>query len=191
MAREITRLARARTSSSGISGRRSSSSTHAARVTTIICAALSPCRCASRAISDETLAAIVGLNRELARREREAIATPEEARRANTELRDRMREVMRSDYATLSAAQGLGRVAIALRHGPRNAALPAVTLQFAHLGELFGGSILALASISVQTRTTVAGRVLARNGQVSLDTNVITRPACAPVGSSATMRHST
>lgn len=57
--------------------------------------------------------------------------------------RDRMREVMRSDYATLSAAQGLGRVAIAWRHGRRNAALPAITLQFAQLGELFGGSILA------------------------------------------------
>jgi hypothetical protein len=33
-----------------------------------------------------------GLHRELQRREREAIATPEEARRANTELRLRMRE---------------------------------------------------------------------------------------------------
>ena len=45
----------------------------------------------SRALNDETLAAIVGLNRELARRAREAIATPEEARRANTELRQHMR----------------------------------------------------------------------------------------------------
>jgi hypothetical protein len=40
----------------------------------------------------------------------------------------------------------------------------------------FVGSILALTSISVQTGTTVAGRVLARNGQVSLDTNRITAP---------------
>lgn len=39
----------------------------------------------------ETLAALVGLHRELARRANEAIATPEEARRANTELRERMR----------------------------------------------------------------------------------------------------
>jgi uncharacterized membrane protein YgcG len=43
----------------------------------------------------------------------------------------------------------------------------------------FVGSILALTSASVQTGTTVAGRVLARNGQVSLDTNTITRPNCA------------
>jgi type VI secretion system secreted protein VgrG len=43
----------------------------------------------------------------------------------------------------------------------------------------FVGSILALTSASVQTGTTVSGRVLARNGQVSLDNNVITRPGCA------------
>lgn len=46
---------------------------------------------ASKSMPDDTLRAIVGLHRELARRSREAIATPEEARRANTELRARMR----------------------------------------------------------------------------------------------------
>ena len=46
-----------------------------------------------RGMSDDTLEAIVGLHRELARRAGEAIATPEEARRANTELRQRMRDV--------------------------------------------------------------------------------------------------
>lgn len=45
----------------------------------------------ARGTSDETLEAIVGLHRELGRRAREAIATPEEARRANTELRQHMR----------------------------------------------------------------------------------------------------
>ncbi|MDR6973174.1 helix-turn-helix domain-containing protein [Leifsonia shinshuensis] len=39
----------------------------------------------------ETLRSLVGLHRELSRRASEAIATPEEARRANTELRERMR----------------------------------------------------------------------------------------------------
>ncbi len=39
----------------------------------------------------ETLEALVGMHRELGRRASEAIATPEEARRANTELRERMR----------------------------------------------------------------------------------------------------
>jgi LPXTG-motif cell wall-anchored protein len=43
----------------------------------------------------------------------------------------------------------------------------------------FVGSILALTSASVQTGSTVAGRVLARNGSVTLDDNSITRPNCA------------
>jgi XRE family transcriptional regulator, fatty acid utilization regulator len=46
---------------------------------------------AGKSMSDETLEALVGLHRELARRAREAIATPEEARRANTEQRLQMR----------------------------------------------------------------------------------------------------
>jgi transcriptional regulator with XRE-family HTH domain len=46
----------------------------------------------TKGMSDETIETILGLHRELQRREREAIATPEEARRANTELRLRMRE---------------------------------------------------------------------------------------------------
>src|SRR5690606_36226086 len=47
--------------------------------------------CVTKGMSDETIESILGLHRELLRREREAIATPEEARRANTELRLRMR----------------------------------------------------------------------------------------------------
>jgi len=42
----------------------------------------------------------------------------------------------------------------------------------------FVGTILALTSISVTTGTVVEGRALARNGQVSLDTNVFTVPRC-------------
>ena len=45
----------------------------------------------TKGMSDETIESMLGLHRELQRREREAIATPEEARRANTELRLRMR----------------------------------------------------------------------------------------------------
>ncbi len=47
----------------------------------------------TKGMSDETIESILGLHRELQRREREAIATPEEARRANTELRLEMRKV--------------------------------------------------------------------------------------------------
>jgi hypothetical protein len=42
----------------------------------------------------------------------------------------------------------------------------------------FKGTILALTSISVTTGAEVVGRALARNGQVSLDTNVFTVPSC-------------
>jgi transcriptional regulator with XRE-family HTH domain/predicted transcriptional regulator len=46
----------------------------------------------TRGTPTETLTALVGLHRELARQASRAIATPEEARRANTELRVWMRE---------------------------------------------------------------------------------------------------
>jgi predicted transcriptional regulator len=45
----------------------------------------------TKGTSDETLGALVGLHRELSRRARQAVATPEEARRANTELRQHLR----------------------------------------------------------------------------------------------------
>ncbi len=47
---------------------------------------------AGKTMTDDTIESILGLHRELQRREREAIATPEEARRANTELRLRLRD---------------------------------------------------------------------------------------------------
>lgn len=46
-------------------------------------------------------------------------------------------------------------------------------------GSVFVGNILAFTSISVTTGATVHGRALARNGAVTLDTNVFTRPTCA------------
>jgi type VI secretion system secreted protein VgrG len=49
----------------------------------------------------------------------------------------------------------------------------------------FVGTIMALTSVSVQTQATVAGRVLARNGQVSLDNNKITGANCAATSPSS------
>jgi hypothetical protein len=43
----------------------------------------------------------------------------------------------------------------------------------------FAGNVLALTSISLTTGATLNGRALARNGQVSLDTNTVTKTACA------------
>ncbi|HJB62978.1 MAG TPA: helix-turn-helix domain-containing protein [Candidatus Microbacterium pullistercoris] len=50
----------------------------------------------TKGITDEALETVLGLHQELQRRDREANATPEEARRANTELRLRMRD--RNNY---------------------------------------------------------------------------------------------
>lgn len=53
-------------------------------------------------------------------------------------------------------------------------------------GTSFKGNILALTSISVTTGVTIEGRALARNGSVTLDSNVFTAPGCAatPTGTS-------
>ena len=47
-------------------------------------------------------------------------------------------------------------------------------------GSFFVGTILALASITVESSTVVHGRTLARNGAVTLDNNVFRQPSCEP-----------
>ena len=46
-------------------------------------------------------------------------------------------------------------------------------------GSSFRGTVLALTSISAGTGATIVGRLLARNGAVTLDDNTITQPTCA------------
>ena len=48
------------------------------------------------------------------------------------------------------------------------------------------GSVLALTSVTANTGAVVDGRLLARNGAVTLDTDTITRPSCATVPPVAT-----
>lgn len=57
--------------------------------------------------------------------------------------RTKMIEVLRSDYIVFAHAQGASHFDLILRHGIRNSALPALTVLFASIGELFGGAILA------------------------------------------------
>lgn len=57
--------------------------------------------------------------------------------------RAKVLEIMQSDFALYARAQGASLADVAIRHGARNAALPAITVLFASLGELFGGSVLA------------------------------------------------
>lgn len=56
--------------------------------------------------------------------------------------REKLVEVLASDHALFAAARGESRAALVLHHGLRGVALPAVTLQFASLGEIFGSSVL-------------------------------------------------
>lgn len=52
-------------------------------------------------------------------------------------------DVLDSDYVLFARARGEGNWLIMKRHGFKNILLPAITLQFASIAELFGGSTLA------------------------------------------------
>ena len=56
--------------------------------------------------------------------------------------REKMADIMEQDYILLARARGESHRSIVLRHGLRNVALPAITLQFASISEIFGGSVL-------------------------------------------------
>ena len=56
--------------------------------------------------------------------------------------REKLCAVLESDYVLFARARGESGAALVLRHGLRNIALPALTLQFASLSELIGGSVL-------------------------------------------------
>ena len=54
--------------------------------------------------------------------------------------REKVADVLDSDYILFARARGEG--SILLRHVLRNVVLPAITLQFASIGEIIGGSVL-------------------------------------------------
>jgi peptide/nickel transport system permease protein len=57
--------------------------------------------------------------------------------------RQKQIEIMNGEPARLLRAYGASRIAIAFGPGLRNAVAPALTIHFASMGELFGGSVLA------------------------------------------------
>lgn len=56
--------------------------------------------------------------------------------------REKTIDVMESDYMRFAKARGMTTGALLWEHGLRNLALPALTLQFASIAEIFGGSVL-------------------------------------------------
>nr|WP_109625474.1 ABC transporter permease [Murimonas intestini] len=56
--------------------------------------------------------------------------------------REKMIDVMESEYVLFARARGESRWSILKNHGLRNILLPAMTLQFASISEIFGGSVL-------------------------------------------------
>ena len=64
---------------------------------------------------------------------------------ANVALHTRQKliDVLMSDYVLFARARGEQGWTLLRRHGLRNIAIPAVTLQFASFSELFGGAVLA------------------------------------------------
>lgn len=57
--------------------------------------------------------------------------------------RQKIIDVLKSDYVLFAKARGESKWTLVKRHGLRNIAIPAITLQFASFSELFGGSVLA------------------------------------------------
>ncbi len=57
--------------------------------------------------------------------------------------RQKLIDVLNSEYVLFARARGEGKWTILKRHGFRNILLPALTLQFASFAELFGGSVMA------------------------------------------------
>lgn len=56
--------------------------------------------------------------------------------------REKMIDIMESDYVLFARARGESTRSIIIRHGLRNVLLPAMTLQFASISEIIGGSVM-------------------------------------------------
>jgi transcriptional regulator with XRE-family HTH domain len=94
----------------------------------------------ARSLSDDALRVLVGLHRELDRRANEAIATPEEARRANTSLRQRMRVVANSlpdiERIAEDLVRGVGHTTGALTHRSVSRMAEQLGFELVHVDDL-------------------------------------------------------
>lgn len=124
----------------------------------------------SKATSDETLKAILGLHQEVERLHRERAATPEEARRANTELRAEMR-VASNYYPDLERSASQLLDSVGYTGGP-------VSQQtIASVAQKLGFSLHYVSDMPHSTRSVIDRR----NGRIYLGSNLPSRDARAPI----------
>ncbi len=57
--------------------------------------------------------------------------------------REKMIDILNTEYVLFAKARGESKWEVFKNHGFRNSIIPAISLQFAYFGELFGGSVLA------------------------------------------------
>jgi hypothetical protein len=80
--------------------------------------------------------------------------------------------------STLTTGKSSSKVTLINGASPCNVFWQVGTSATLGTGSSFVGTILAKSSITATTGAKVRGRLLARNGAVTLDTNTITKPAC-------------
>ncbi|MBK0419231.1 helix-turn-helix domain-containing protein [Leucobacter sp. CSA1] len=124
----------------------------------------------SKATSDETLRAILGLHQEVERLNRERAATPEEARRANTELRSEMR-VRGNYFAELERQAGELLGSVGYGGGPVS------QRTIADIARKLGFTLHYVSDLPHSTRSVIDRR----NGRIYLGSNLPSRDARAPV----------
>lgn len=124
----------------------------------------------SKATSDDTLKAILGLHQEVERLHRERAATPEEARRANTELRSEMR--VNGNYFP-----ELEREAAALLESVGFAGGPVSQLTIAGIAQKLGFTLHYVNDLPHSTRSVIDRR----NGRIYLSAHLPSRDARAPI----------
>lgn len=124
----------------------------------------------SKATPDDTLKAILGLHQEVERLHRERAATPEEARRANTELRAEMR-VRGNYFAELEREAGALLELVGFAGGPVS------QLAIAGIAQKLGFSLHYVNDLPHSTRSVIDRR----NGRIYLGSNLPSRDARAPI----------
>ncbi|WP_449277871.1 helix-turn-helix domain-containing protein [Leucobacter sp. GX24907] len=124
----------------------------------------------SKTTSDETLRTILGLHQEVERLNRERAATPEEARRANTELRAEMR-VAGNYFADLE------RAAADLLERAGHTTGPVSQQTVSRIAEQLGFSLHYVPDLPHSTRSVIDRR----NGRIYLGGNRVPRDPRTPV----------